>query len=140
MTGNYPPLRFGAFIAPYHLRRTDPTAGIIQSLRFIEYLDEIGITEAWCGEHHSGGIEMIADPTIFMAAAAERTKHIKLGLGVVSLPYHHPFIVADRVRQLDHQTRGRIMFGAGPGQLVDDSNMMGLNFLESRHASWMAMR
>ena len=61
----------------------------------------------WFGEHHSGGYELIGCPEIFIAAAAERTKHIKLGTGVVSLPYHHPWLVADRLVLLDHLTRGR---------------------------------
>lgn len=69
---------------------------------------------------------MIASPEVFIAAA-ERTKHIKLGTGVNSLPYHHPFILADRIVQLDHQTRGRMMFGVGPGQLITDAAMLGID-------------
>lgn len=129
---DYTTVKFGAFMAPYHLARTDPTAGLRRDLDFISYLDDIGISEAWVGEHHSGGIELVASPEIFLAAAIERTKRIKLGLGVVSLPYHHPFLVADRVRLLDHLSQGRIMFGVGPGQLIDDARSMGLDTNESR--------
>ena len=53
------------------------------------------------------------------------TRHIRLGTGVVSLPYHNPLMVADRIAQLDHQTRGRVMFGVGPGQLPSDAHMLG---------------
>ena len=63
---------------------------------------------------------------MFIAAAAERTKHIRLGTGVSSLPYHHPFMLADRINQLDHMTRGRVMFGVGPGALSSDAYMMGI--------------
>mgnify|MGYP003297167687 CR=1 FL=1 len=59
--------------------------------------------------------ELIASPEVFIAAAAERTRHIMLGSGVTSLPYHHPFLVAQRFVQLDHMTRGRAMLGIGPG-------------------------
>ena len=55
---------------------------------------------------------MIASPELLIAAAAEHTKRIKLGTGVISLSYHNPFMVATRIAQLDHQTMGRIMFGA----------------------------
>ena len=63
------------------------------------------IDEFWCGEHHSTGWEMIASPELFLAAAGERTHRIRLGTGVISLPYHHPFNVAQRIVQLDHMTR-----------------------------------
>jgi len=43
------------------------------------------------------------------------------------LPYHHPFMLADRINQLDHMTRGRTMFGVGPGALVSDAMMMGID-------------
>ncbi len=91
-----------------------------------------GFDEAWFGEHHSGGYELIACPEVFIAAAAERTKHIRLGTGVVSLPYHHPLMVADRWVLLDHLTRGRVMFGTGPGALPSDAYMMGIDPIEQR--------
>ena len=91
-----------------------------------------GYDEVWFGEHHSGGYELIACPEVFIAAAAERTKHIRLGTGVVSLPYHHPLMVADRWVLLDHLTRGRVMFGTGPGALPSDAYMMGIDPVEQR--------
>ena len=95
-------------------------------------LDRLGYDEVWFGEHHSGGYELIACPEVFIAAAAERTKHIRLGTGVVSLPYHHPLMVADRWVLLDHLTRGRVMFGTGPGALPSDAYMMGIDPVEQR--------
>jgi len=92
----------------------------------LEHLDRLGFDEAWIGEHHSGGFEIIAAPEVFIAAAAERTRRIRLGTGVKSLPYHHPFIIAETMAQLDHMTRGRAMFGAGPGALPSDAEMFGL--------------
>jgi len=64
---------------------------------------------------------------MFIAAAAKRTRHIRLGTGVVSLPYHNPFMLADRMVQLDHMTRGRAMFGVGPGALVHDALKIGID-------------
>ena len=132
MTVEYPPVTFGAFLGPYHLPNVDSNWAIHYNLEIIEHLDALGFAEAWVGEHHSGGVELVAAPDIFVAAAAERTKRIKLGLGVLSLPYHHPFQVADRIVLLDHLTRGRVILGCGPGQLADDSRMMGINPLENR--------
>jgi len=119
-------LRFGAFIAPFHPIDENPTLAIQRDLELVEWLEELGYDEAWIGEHHSASYELIASPEVFIAAAAERTKHIRLGTGVSSLPYHHPFMLADRINQLDHMTRGRAMFGVGPGALSSDAYMMGI--------------
>ena len=121
-----PRLRFGAFIAPFHPADENPTLAIQRDLELVEHMDRLGYEEAWIGEHHSAGFELIASPEVFIAAAAERTKHIRLGTGVSSLPYHHPLMLADRINQLDHMTRGRVMFGVGPGALVSDAMMMGI--------------
>jgi limonene 1,2-monooxygenase len=125
-------LKFGIFLAPFHPVNENPSLSLRRDFELIQLLDELGFDEAWIGEHHSAGYEIIASPEIFIAAAAERTKHIKLGTGVVSLPYHHPLMVADRIMQLDHQTRGRVMFGVGPGALPSDAFMMGIEVEKQR--------
>jgi len=127
-----PRLRFGAFIAPFHPLDENPTLAIQRDLELVEWLDQLGYDEAWIGEHHSAAYELIASPEVFIAAAAERTKHIRLGTGVSSLPYHHPFMLADRINQLDHMTRGRVMFGVGPGALSSDAYMMGIPIPKQR--------
>ena len=119
-------MRFGTFMAPFHPVGQNPTLAIERDLDLIVHLDRLGFHEAWVGEHHSAGYEIIASPEVFLAVAAERTKHIKLGTGVSSLPYHHPLMLADRMVLLDHLTRGRIMLGVGPGQLTSDAEMLGI--------------
>ncbi|MFW2853055.1 LLM class flavin-dependent oxidoreductase [Sphingomonas sp. TX0543] len=125
-------LRFGTFIAPFHPLRENPTQAIERDLDLVVHLDKLGYDEAWIGEHHSAGYELIASPELFIAFAAERTKNIRLGTGVSSLPYHHPLILADRINQLDHMTRGRVMFGVGPGALPSDAFMMGIPVAKQR--------
>lgn len=120
-------LRFGAFFAPFHNDRTSPTFALERDFDLIQWLDRLDYDEAWIGEHHSGAYECIASPEVFIATAAERTRHIRLGTGVSSLSYHQPLILADRIAQLDHQTRGRVIFGVGPGQLIADAYMMGVD-------------
>jgi limonene 1,2-monooxygenase len=119
-------LRNGIFLAPFHPVDEDPTLCIQRDFELVEHLDRLGYDEAWIGEHHSAGFEIISSPELFIAAAAERTKRIKLGTGVVSLPYHNPLMAANRIIQLDHQTRGRVMFGVGPGLLPSDAFSMGI--------------
>lgn len=120
-------LRCGVFIPPFCRAGVDATLAFQREFELVEHVDRIGFDEAWIGEHHSGGVELISSPELFIAAAAERTRRIRLGTGVISLPYHQPMMVADRVVQLDHQTRGRAMFGFGPGLLVSDAKMLGIN-------------
>jgi limonene 1,2-monooxygenase len=125
-------LKFGVFIPPQNRVGINPNLAIRRVVELIERLDDLGYDEAWVGEHHSGGSELIASPELVLAAAAERTKHIRLGTGVISLPYHHPFQVAERVVLLDHLTQGRVMFGAGPGQLPTDAWMHGIDATQLR--------
>jgi limonene 1,2-monooxygenase len=132
MTMSQPPLRFGAFFAPFHPVGQNPTLAIEYDLQRAIWLDELGFDEVWFGEHHSGGYELIASPEVMIAAAAQRTKRIKLGTGVSSLPYHHPWILADRMVMLDHLTRGRTIFGVGPGALPTDAWQMGIDPVDQR--------
>lgn len=125
-------LKFGAFLAPHHPIGENPVLQFRSDLELVEQLDQLGYEEFWCGEHHSTGWEMIASPEMFLAAAGERTHRIKLGTGVVSLPYHHPFIVAQRIVQLDHMTNGRAIFGSGPGALPSDAYVMGIDPMTQR--------
>ncbi len=121
-----PRLKFGTFIAPWHALGEHPTLAIKRDMDLVVALDELGYDEAWIGEHHSFAREIISNPMITIAALAERTKRIRLGTGVVSLPYHHPLMIADDLLQLDHQTQGRVMLGVGPGALTSDAYMMGI--------------
>ena len=119
-------MKFGVFMSPYHADlRKSYHLSLHRDLELCEHLDRLGFDEAWIGEHHSAGVETVSSPELFIAAAAERTKHIRFGTGVLSLPYHNPLMVANRIVQLDHQTRGRVMFGFGPGALPSDVHMIG---------------
>ena len=126
------PLKFGVFLPPQNVVGLNPTLAIRRTIELAEHLDQLGFDEIWFGEHHSGGAELVASPELLIAAAAERTKHIRLGTGVISLPYHNPYQVAERIVQLSHMTRGRVMFGAGPGQLATDARMLGMEAVQLR--------
>jgi limonene 1,2-monooxygenase len=120
-------LGFGAFLAPHHPIGEHPMLQFRRDLDLVTELDALGYDEFWCGEHHSSGWEMIGSPEMFLAAAGERTKRIKLATGVVSLPYHHPYNVAQRMVQLDYMTGGRVIFGSGPGALASDAHTLGID-------------
>ena len=76
--------------------------------------DEVGFDYLWFVEHHFlTGFSASPCPDLIYAALSQRTKQIRLGLGVVILPYHHPNRVAERVAMLDHLSEGRVDFGTG---------------------------
>ncbi len=108
-------MKFGIFLAPFHRVGENPTLALARDMELIEWLDHLGYDEVWVGEHHSAGWETIASPEVFIAAAAERTRHM-----------------ANRFVLLDHMTRGRTMLGCGPGALVSDAYMMGIEPVTQR--------
>lgn len=119
-------MKFGFFMMPLHRPGENPTLAFQRDLELIEYADRLGYDEFLVGEHHSAGWETIPAPDIFLAAAAERTRRIRLGTAVINLPYHHPFHVAERMAFLDQLTQGRIIMGVGPGGLAPDVKLFGL--------------
>ena len=125
-------MKFGAFLAPHHPIGEHPMLQMRNDIKLAAHLDALGFDEFWVGEHHSTGWEMIASPELFLAAVGENTHRIRLGTGVVSLPYHHPFNIAQRIVQLDHMTGGRVIFGTGPGALPSDAYTLGIDPMTQR--------
>lgn len=125
-------LGFGAFLAPHHPIGEHPTLQLQRDLELVTFLDRLQYDEFWVGEHHSGGWETISSPEMFLVAAAERSHRIRLGTGVISIPYHHPFNVAQRIVQLDHLSYGRAILGVGPGALPSDAVMLGIDPMTQR--------
>ena len=126
------PIANGIFLGPNHPLDEDPTRALERDLELIEHLDRLGYAEAWVGEHHSGGYAIISSPELFIAAASQRSRDIRLGTGVIPLPFHNPLMVANRMILLDHLTRGRVMFGVGPGLFPTDAHMLGIEVADLR--------
>src|SRR2546422_2012640 len=107
-------MKFGIFLAPFHRVGENPTLALARDMELLEWLDHLGYDEAWIGEHHPAGWELIASPELMIAAAPQRPRHNKLGPPGTSLPYHHPTLGAKRFLQLHHMTRRRAMLRCGP--------------------------
>jgi limonene 1,2-monooxygenase len=125
-------MTFGVFMPPHHRVGQSPSLLLEQDLQAIELLDQLGYDEAWIGEHHSGGWEIVPSPELMIAAAAQRTRHIRLGTGVTALAFQHPFMLIEKMVMLDHMTKGRMMFGFGPGGNPLDARMLGQDPNEQR--------
>ena len=94
--------------------------------------DQVGFDYLWFVEHHFlTGFSASPCPDIVYAALSQRTERIRLGLGVVILPYHHPVRVAERVAMLDHLAEGRVDFGTGRSAPYELTGM-GIDPRESR--------
>ena len=84
----------------------------------IELGDALGFDIAWLGEiHFSRTFSILADPLMVLAAAAQRTAHIRLGTAVTLLPLHNPIKIAEEAATADILSDGRLDFGVGRGVL-----------------------
>ena len=120
-------MRFGLFLMPEPFPWSNWTLSYDLKLEEMALADRLGYDEVWVGEHHTGAYENIPAPEIFLAKASALTHRIGLGTGTINLPYHDPFMVAERLAFLDHLTHGRLIYGFGGGGLVSDKRFFQLD-------------
>jgi len=114
------------FSLAYEMQRPtlDDHAVIEETLEQCIWADEMGFDAVWFVEHHFlTTFSMSPCPEIILTAIAAQTKRIRLGFGVVILPYHHPVRVAERVAMLDHISHGRVDFGTGRSAPYEQTGM-----------------
>ena len=104
-------MEFGYFSMPSHPPERGLKDGHDWDLQTIRWLDELGFSEVWIGEHHTAPWEPHPAPDLLIAQAMLQTKRIRIGPGGFLLPYHHPAELANRVAMLDHLSGGRLNFG-----------------------------
>ena len=106
------------------------------SLVQLELADGLGYDYAWQVEHHFlEEYSHSSAPEVFLAAASQRTKKIRLGHGIVQLTTNHPARVAERVATLDLISDGRVEFGIGEGSSVTELHPFDRRFRDKR-AVW----
>jgi alkanesulfonate monooxygenase SsuD/methylene tetrahydromethanopterin reductase-like flavin-dependent oxidoreductase (luciferase family) len=104
-----------------------------QSLDQIELADGLGFDYAWEVEHHFlEEYSHSSAPEVFLAAASQRTKNIRLGHGIIQLTTNHPARVAERVATLDLVSDGRVELGLGEGSSVTELHPFNLRFRDKR--------
>jgi alkanesulfonate monooxygenase SsuD/methylene tetrahydromethanopterin reductase-like flavin-dependent oxidoreductase (luciferase family) len=96
-------------------------------LRLIEFYDRAGFRTYHMSEHHSTPLNLTPSPSVFLAAAAQRTTRLRLGALVYVLPAHHPLRLAEEICMLDHLSRGRIEIGIGRGASPHELNYFGVD-------------
>ena len=117
---------------PPRLRRSEAQL-YADTLAELELADRLGYGGAWLVEHHfMPGYSHSTKPELFLAAASQRTRRLRLGLGVIPLPYHHPLHVAERVATLDLLSGGRLEVGIGRGFSPREYAAFGADMGQSR--------
>ena len=122
------------FAVQYEMQRPTPNDHrlIEETLEQCVLADQVGFDYLWFVEHHFlTGFSMSPCPEVFYGALSKLTKRIRLGFGVVILPYHHPIRVAERVAFLDHLTDGRVDLGTGRSTAYEQTGM-GIDPRDSR--------
>ncbi|MGM0583089.1 MAG: LLM class flavin-dependent oxidoreductase [Pseudomonadota bacterium] len=116
-------MKLGMFQMPLHPPHRPLHETLDENAEKIIHADRLGFDEAWVGEHFTATTEPISSPLAFMASLVHRTENIKFATGVIGLPNHHPAIVASEVALFDHLSKGRFVFGVGPGGLASDMEL-----------------
>ena len=118
-------MRFGSFVFSISSDPDQDHQVIENTLREIELAEEIGLDAVWLTEHHFDGAVAYADPVVFGAAVASRTKRVLIGFAVVEMALHHPVRLAVQTALLDHLSHGRLIVGTGRGSAYNEYEYFG---------------
>ena len=120
-------MQFGLFMMPLHPPHRGLADGYDRDVAQIVLADQLGLREAWIGEHLTERWETAPAPDLLIAQALALTKTVKLGTGVTLLALHNPVYLAHRLAMLDHMARGRFQWGIGGGGIPTDLSLLGLD-------------
>jgi len=118
-------MRLGFFTMPMHPIGKEWRTSLAEDREAFILADELGFSEAYCGEHATDPEENITSCAMFLATLADTTKRIRLGTGTLNMPNHHPVTTASHVAMLDHMLGGRLIMGISPGALPSDAEAFG---------------
>ena len=128
-------MRFGVFsVVDHYPRELGRTVGELygEILEQAEAADELGFDSFWIAEHHFHEYGAVPRPPVWLAAAAERTRRIRLGSAVVVLPFDNPLRAAEDYAMVDVLSEGRLNLGVGAGYLKHEYEGFGLDIEERR--------
>jgi luciferase family oxidoreductase group 1 len=102
-----------------------------ETLDQAEYAEELGYDAVWLAEHHFTVHGICGSPLQFLANLAARTDRIRLGQGVILLPFSHPIQIAEQSAMLDLLSNGRLDLGIGRGYLEPEFRGFGVSMADS---------
>ena len=118
-------MRFGTFVFSISHDPQGDHQVIENTLREVELAEAIGMDAVWLTEHHFDGAVAYADPLVFGAAVAMRTRRVRIGFAVVEMALHHPVRLAVQTSLLDNLSHGRLTVGTGRGSAYNTFEYMG---------------
>ena len=118
-------MNLGFFTMPIHPLAKDWRQSLREDREAFVLADELGVVEAYAGEHATDKGENITSATVFLATLVDRVKRMRLGTGTLNLPNTHPAAVAAEIAMLDHLLDGRFNLGISPGGLMSDAEVFG---------------
>ena len=118
-------MQLGFFTMPIHPVGRDWRETLREDQEAFILADELGYSEAYCGEHVTDAAENITSCMVFLATLAGRTQRIRLGTGTINVPNSHPAAIAGQAAMLDHLLDGRFILGISPGGLLSDAEAFG---------------
>ncbi len=121
-------MKFGMFMMPLHPPHRSFADSYDRDLELLSLADQVGVHEAWIGEHITEMWENAPVPELLIAQALARTENIILATGITLLPIHHPVDTAHRIAMLDHMARGRFYWGIGHRSLATDLKLYGIEY------------
>lgn len=119
-------MQLGFFTQPVHTPGRDYAETLAEDREIFLLADRLGFAEAYCGEHLVDTIENVPSSLMFLASLAGETTRMKLGTGVLNLPFTHPATAAAQVAMLDNMLRGRFILGVGAGVGRADAEILGI--------------
>jgi alkanesulfonate monooxygenase SsuD/methylene tetrahydromethanopterin reductase-like flavin-dependent oxidoreductase (luciferase family) len=115
----------------YHPEIHGPPAEYFETiLRQVELLEDLGYDTVWFSEHHCAAYSF-GNPAVMAAAAAQRTRRIRIGTGVSLVPLQHPIFLAEQYGMLDVLSNGRLEYGIGRGFLMQEYDWLKIPIEES---------
>ena len=134
-------MKYGQFMMPSHPPERKMYDAIAQDLKEIEWLDALGYSEVWIGEHLTAPWEPLPAGDLLISQALARTKQIKVCSGGYIPSFYHPAALALRICQLDHMAQGRYICGIAAGSQPPDWALTNLDGFkgENRDAAYEAV-
>ncbi len=129
-------MQFGMFtVADNYIRQIDRSAEqfIDEMIEQSEAADQLGFDAVWFAEHHFDEYGILTTPQVLLSAVAQRTQSVRLGVAVVTLPFHNPIRVAEDYALLDVLSGGRVNLGLGSAYLPHEFAGFNVNPEEKVH-------
>ncbi len=125
-------MRFGVMLSVATTGAPDNAAEVYrEALAQVELAERLGYDSVWVAEHHFTNYVMLPAPLMFLTAAAQRTRTIRLGTAVLPLPFYHPLRLAEDVAMADLLSEGRLNVGIGRGYQPYEFAPLGTQYEES---------